>query len=62
MVSTGFGLDEENPELLADIIIKAFDNPDVLNTMGQKGQVNSLNKYSWNKVVDKILKVVDTYE
>jgi glycosyltransferase involved in cell wall biosynthesis len=58
----GFGLDEENPELLADIIIKAFDNPDVLNTMGQKGQVNSLNKYSWNKVVDKILKVVDTYE
>lgn len=58
----GFGLDNENPEKLAEIILNAFDNPEQLKVMGKKAQEYCLNKFSWNNTVSKIIQTIECME
>ena len=47
----GFILDNENPEQLADIILRAYKNPEQLENMGLQGQGYCLSNFSWEKTV-----------
>ena len=55
----GFGLDNENPEELAKIIINVFGNPERMKEMGQKAQEYCLNKFTWNNTVSKIIQTIE---
>ena len=50
----GFSLYEETPESLANIIMDAFSNLEIMQAMGYNGQKNCLCKYSWDKTVRDI--------
>jgi glycosyltransferase involved in cell wall biosynthesis len=51
----GFAIDEENPELLSDMILEAFSDPERLKGMGEKGQDYVLKNFTWERTVDKML-------
>jgi glycosyltransferase involved in cell wall biosynthesis len=57
----GFGLDCENPALLADIILKAFENPDLLKNIGLAGQEYCLKNFSWDNTTNKIIEGIEQY-
>ena len=58
----GFGLDDTNPEKLAQVILNAFDNNDKLLKIGQKAQQYCLNKFTWQKTVAKIIQTIESVE
>ncbi|WP_287128705.1 glycosyltransferase family 4 protein [Candidatus Cyanaurora vandensis] len=55
----GFGIDDSNPTLVADLLIKAFDDPTTLKMMGERAQTYCLSKFSWEKTVGRILSVIE---
>lgn len=55
----GFGLDNENPENLAQLIIQAFEDDDMLKEIGQKGQEYCLSNFSWEKTISIILETIE---
>lgn len=54
----GFILEEPDPKELANIIVYAFSNPDILKEKGEQGQKYCLKNFTWDKTVDKILNVI----
>ncbi len=55
----GFGLNSDNPEELAEIILNAFSDPERLSEMGQNAQKYCLDKFSWEYVVARIVQVIE---
>ena len=58
----GFGLNDTNPEKLADVILNAFNNTDKLVEMGQTSQNYCLNKFTWQNTVAKIVQTIENIE
>ncbi|SFF37658.1 glycosyltransferase family 4 protein [Spirosoma endophyticum] len=58
----GFGLDTNNPEDLARLIIKLFEDNKKLKEIGQEAQEYCLNKFSWQKTVSTILSTIEKTE
>lgn len=56
----GFGLNDQDPQKLADLLIDAFKKPQELMEMGISAQEYCLAKYSWYKTVLKITKVISS--
>jgi glycosyltransferase involved in cell wall biosynthesis len=54
----GFLIEYPDIDLLARTILHAFENPQLLRDMGEKGQKYCLEKYSWDSVVNKIIEKV----
>ena len=54
----GFLLENSNSELLANVILDAYNNPSLLKEMGEKGQKYCLEKYSWDTTVFKIIEKI----
>lgn len=46
---------EENPENIAQTILKAINEPNILKTMGETGQEYVINRFNWDSVVKKII-------
>lgn len=55
----GYGLNEMDPERIAEILIDAFSTPQKLSETGLKAQKYCLDKFSWNKTVTKIIKTIE---
>jgi glycosyltransferase involved in cell wall biosynthesis len=55
----GFGLDNENPEDLAKIIVDAFANPEHLEKIGKKAQEYCLNRFTWANTISKIVQTIE---
>ncbi len=55
----GFIMDHADPEALANLLFKAFANPDALARMGQAGQQHCLSRYSWDATVKRVLDKID---
>jgi len=58
----GFGLDEDNAEQLANVVIKAFKDPDNIYHIGLRAQKYCLKKYTWDNVVKTIIERIDILE
>jgi glycosyltransferase involved in cell wall biosynthesis len=46
---------------LADTILKAFENPDLLKTMGLVGQEYCLKNFTWENTAKKIIERIQQY-
>lgn len=57
----GFGIENENAELLAQTIFKAFENPELLTKMGLAGQEYCLQNFSWENTTKKIVEGIQKY-
>ena len=55
----GFGLDSTNPEDLAQILLRSFENSEKLREMGSEAQKYCLNQFSWEQTVDKIIQTIE---
>jgi glycosyltransferase involved in cell wall biosynthesis len=55
----GFIVDPATPRAVADGLLSAFSDPDRLARMGNEGQRHVLERFTWTKVVDRILAQVD---
>ena len=55
----GFGVDNESPESLANVLIKAFEEPAKLKQMGEEGQAWCLANFGWDKMVDRIVNKIE---
>lgn len=53
----GFMVDQPDISLIADQLISAFSNPQLLAKMGECGQKN-IRTYNWDNVVNKLLNVI----
>jgi phosphatidylinositol alpha-mannosyltransferase len=52
----GIFVKKEDPDALSDAIINLLENPQLRETMGERGREKAL-KYSWNKIVKQIERV-----
>ncbi len=48
-----------DPQEIADKILFALDNPQLLEKMGREGQEFAVGRYSWNVVVQKMLDTIN---
>lgn len=55
----GFICNNEDPEELAGIIEKALSDKQLLKKMGEGGQKYVIEHYSWEKVADKMIEVIE---
>jgi glycosyltransferase involved in cell wall biosynthesis len=55
----GYSLKEINSEKLANLLVKAFANPEKLEEMGAKGQEFCVNKYTWKNTVTTIVNTIE---
>lgn len=55
----GFGIDDNNSDLLAKILIDSYRDPARLKSIGESAQKNCLSQYSWEKTVSKILNIIE---
>lgn len=46
---TGFLVDPENPEKIAEAIIKLFENPDLAKKMGEQGRRRVMEEFTWER-------------
>ena len=54
---TGIIIEKENPNQLADELIKLITNPVLRIEMGKKGRLKVLNEYNWIESVKQMLSV-----
>jgi glycosyltransferase involved in cell wall biosynthesis len=54
---TGFMISAKNPHAIASAVIKLYENPDLRKKLGEKGRKLVEEKYSFNKMIDKIEEV-----
>lgn len=55
----GFSVETASAEVIAQAILQAFSDPSRLVVMGKEGQHHVLERYTWEKVVDRILERID---
>jgi len=58
----GFSIEEANPTVLADALVNAFRNPELLEEMGEQAQAYCLSQFSWEKTVNQIVEVIENKE
>ena len=51
---TGFLVDEDNPDQLAEAFIKLLDNPHLAERLGQQGRQRVINDLNWDAVSERI--------
>lgn len=56
----GYGLEGESPDELAELLLAALSRPSELAAKGAAGQAYCLSRYTWARVVDGLLAVMDT--
>ena len=56
----GFCLETTEPREIAAALLEAFSDPARLATMGEEGQRFSLENFTWERTVDRILEVVSS--
>ncbi|MHA1989071.1 MAG: glycosyltransferase [Promethearchaeota archaeon] len=56
---TGFLVDKENPELLAEAIGRLVCNPDLRGEMGRNGRQKVIDEYDWE---DSVKRMISIYE
>ena len=57
----GFIVDEPCPELIADTILEAMNEPARLEKMGTDGQKFAIERYNWDNVANKMLTIIEKY-
>ena len=55
----GSVIDSPDPLSLAEIMVNSFKYPDILNEKGEQGQDFCLKTFTWNEVVEKIVKTIE---
>lgn len=58
----GFGIDDTNPESLAELIVGAFEKPLKLEEIGLNAQKYCLSKYTWETTANKIITKIEELE
>lgn len=56
---TGILVNPESPEEIGEAIIKLLTNPNLMNKLGVQGQKRVLNKFIWEKQIEKIFPFLD---
>jgi glycosyltransferase involved in cell wall biosynthesis len=56
---SGFLLEQEDPEALAQLLLKAFSDPTQLERMGEHGQRRVLERYRWELTMDRIIHAME---
>jgi glycosyltransferase involved in cell wall biosynthesis len=51
---------EPDPQIIAEKILYAMDNPRLLEKMGREGQEFAIRRYSWDVVVQKMLDTINS--
>lgn len=54
----GIGIDNSNPDVLANTIVQLFANVNSMESMGIKGQEHALNNFTWDLTVQKMINVI----
>lgn len=54
----GFICNNDDPQELADTIIKALSDKETLKIMGEKGQKFVIENYNWDKVVNNMIDIM----
>ncbi|HCY77910.1 MAG TPA: glycosyltransferase family 4 protein [Ignavibacteriales bacterium] len=57
---TGFIVQKQNPEQLAEALILLVDNEKLRNQMGENGMNKVLSQYSWTESVNKMVSIYDS--
>ncbi|WP_208342271.1 glycosyltransferase family 4 protein [Aetokthonos hydrillicola] len=58
----GFLVDEPTPEMIAQVILQAFSNPQKLKEMGEAGQKYCLETFTWKQAAKKMINIMRTNE
>ncbi|WP_345952074.1 glycosyltransferase family 4 protein [Mucilaginibacter sp. PAMB04274] len=55
----GFGINEADPDILAECLAKALSDIPMLQNMAEKGQQNCLSNFTWDNTVEKIISKIE---
>jgi glycosyltransferase involved in cell wall biosynthesis len=57
---TGFLVEKENPDSIAEAIGKLIESPNLRSDMGKKGRQKVIDEYDWNNSVSKLISIYNS--